>query len=741
MIQLTIASEKQFFEQINSYLSGADRLRVQNAYEMARREHGDQARKSGELFFTHPLTVAYYLSEYLLDAPALIAALLHDVAEDTYISITDIETVFGTEVSMLVDGVTKLKDVTKGVANDRPLSKQEIEEATLHKLLGVMTNDVRAVIIKLFDRLHNMRTIKATPPHRQVYKAKETLSIYAPLANRLGIWKIKNELESISYAVLEEKELNALHAERNALIREQNRKFPPIEKEIYDTLISSKIHVNNISLAPENIASLYRDCKENGSLPRQLDRTMRIVILFEDWQSCYLALGYLHRLWKPVPDRFDDYIAFPRNNLYRSLHTTVVHKNGQHLKLRLRTVAMDRVSNVGVLAQWMYRGTSWFDAIEDRMAIFFDNINDNINVEPQDPFTGVKGVVEDVFDEQIQVYTPQGEIIELARGATPIDFAYMIHTGLGNQCFAAYVNDTLHPLNKPLKNGDQVRIVKKIRAQPKRAWLDKDLGYIKTNYAMANARRWFRKLSTEKATYQGKKLLKFELAMIGLPDTQPRHVAALFGYHQIEQFYYDIGRAELLPTVVVTRLLEEKWKKEAPMRHLDTIIHSNTGEQFTVKNADNRELRRCGACKPLPPEPIVGFIRRDGGVTVHQERCHMLPIEPDYGRILKLDWGNDNQRQARLMTIRVKVFDRPGLLYEITHLMQNEGMNISYINTPPAPKGEVHLVFTLEIVQPRQLVRILHQVQALVNVSEVRTLESYLTPHQQLPTLSLYRPE
>lgn len=741
MTHLTIASKEQFFEQISSYLSVDDCRRVEKAYEMARREHGDQVRKSGELFFTHPLTVAYYLSQYLLDAPALIAALLHDVAEDTFVSVSDIEDAFGSEVAHLVDGVTKLKDVTKGIANERPLSKKEIEEATLYKLLGIMTNDVRAVIIKLFDRLHNMRTIGATPPHKQIYKAKETLSVYAPLANRLGIWKIKNELETISLSVLEHKEITLLAHEREALIQEHQAKFAPIQTQIYETLLSAKIYVNEISLAPENIPSLFRDCKANDTLSHNLDRTMRIVILFEDWQSCYLALGHLHRLWKPVPNRFDDYIAYSRNNLYRSLHTTVVHSDGQHLKLRLRTVAMDRVSEVGVLAQWMYKGTSWYEAIEGRINSFFNDIKENINVEPHDPFTGVKGVVEDVLNEQIQIYTPNGEIVELAKGATPIDFAYAIHTGLGNQCYAAYVNEVVHPLNKPLKNGDKVRIVKKVRAQPKRAWLDEDLGYITTNYAMTNARRWFRKLSTQKAIYQGRELLQFELNMLGMPQTPHKEVSVLFGYDTLDDFYHAMGRAELLPTVVITRLLEETWQKDGPMRRLDNVINSGAGEQYTVLNAGDRKLRHCGACKPRPPQPIIGFIRKDGGVTVHHKECHKIPLEYDHGRILKLAWGEADKRRARLMTIRVKVFDRPGLLYEITQLMQSEGMNISYINTPPASKGEMIIVVTLEIIHPRQFVRILHQVQALVNVSEVRTLDGFVTPEQQIPASSLYRPE
>lgn len=734
------ADEKQFFNKIDTYLTGEDRLQVYKAFEMARREHGDQIRKSGELFFTHPLTVAYYLSEYMLDAPAIIAALLHDVAEDTYVTIENIEKEFGEEVAQLVDGVTKLKDVSKGIVNGRPLSKKEVEEATLHKLLSAMTSDVRAVIIKLFDRLHNMRTIRAVPPHRQIYKAKETLSVYAPLANRLGIWKVKSELESLSLMVLDEESYNDIFKKRKKLIREQKLKFPQIHQQIQKTMMAAKLHVCDIHLAPENIYTLYREQQENPSIFQHLDKTMRLVVLLEDWQACYKALGYLHNLWKPVPGTFDDYIAFPRENLYRSLHTTVVHTDGEHLKLRLRTISMDKVSEVGVLAQWMYQGTSWFEAIEDRITTFYGNISDNINVEPQDPFTGVKAVVEDVFKEQIHVYTPQGMVVELVEGATPIDFAYAIHTGLGDQCYAAYVNGALHPLNEKLPNGSQVRIVKKLNAQPKRAWLDADLGYIKTNYALTHARRWFRRLSVEQAIEQGRELLQSELDMLGMPQTPHRQLADLFHYSDLNKFYHDLGRAELLPTMVVTRFLEQRWS-QGPTRHLDKMIYSSQGEQFMIMNADNRELRRCGTCKPRPPEPILGYIRNDGGVTVHHKHCHTIPQHNNYGRILKLGWGDDDQRQARLMTIQVKVYDRPGLLYEITELLKNEGMNISYINTPPAPKGEAYVVCTLEIVRPRQFVRILHQVQALVNVIEVKTLNSNLTPDQHTPASSLYRPE
>ena len=737
----TIASDGNlFFEQVNTYLSGQDRLRVQKAFKVARQEHGDQRRKSGELFFTHPLTVAYYLSEYLLDAPALIAALLHDVAEDTKVSIEDIEKDFGGEVSKLVDGVTKLKDVTKGISEGHKLTKKEIEDATLHKLLNVMTSDVRAVIIKLFDRLHNMRTIGATPHHRQVYKAKETLSVYAPLANRLGIWRLKNELETLSLEVLDNEAYQIIQQRREHIEQDQQEVFQLISGQIFSCLLAADIDVRNVVLAPENIYTAYQDICQNGLSFYNIDKTMRLVVLVDDWTSCYQALGHLHHLWKPVPGRFDDYIAYPRDNLYRSLHTTVVHTNGQHVKLRIRTVEMDKLSEIGVLSRWLYRGTMWSNGIDERINAFFGNIAENINLEPQNPTISVKGVVEDVFTQQIRVYTPRGDVIELAKGATPIDFAYAIHTGLGNQCHAAYVNEAMYPLNKPLKNGDQVRIVKKLNAQPRRSWLDEDLGYIVTNYARTNARRWFRRLSPGEARFQGRRLLQDELNMLGMSNYSHQRIANFFNYESTGELYYDLGRAELLPTVVATRVMEDIWES-GPARNVDNVVYSAQGERFIVTNVDNRKLRLCGACQPRPPEPVVGFIRKDGGVTLHRERCHRLRQEQLTTQLLKLGWGDAETRRARLATIYVKVYDRSGLLFEISQLMQSENINISYINTPPAPAGEVHLVFTLEVVSPRLMVRILHQIQALANVFEVRTLKNHITPGHEIEASSMYRPE
>jgi GTP pyrophosphokinase len=732
---------EQFFRRVNRYLIKEDRIRVQEAFALARREHGAQRRQSGELFFSHPLTVAHYLAEYQLDASALAAALLHDVAEDTFVSIEEIEGLFGQEIAHLVNGVTKLKNVTAGVAKGGALSDLEIQDASLHKLLDVMTSDVRVVIIKLFDRLHNMRTIKALPRFKQRAKANETLSVYAPLANRLGIWKLKNELDSLSLEVLDNRAYCLVKQKLEEIHQQHLRAHELISAQIMDCLLQANLDVKNVVLAPENIYTVYQDLMDSDSSFQDIDKTMRLVVLFDDWHSCYLALGLLHQLWRPVPDTFDDYIAVPRDNLYRSLHTTVVHTSGNRIKLRLRTIAMDKVSEIGVLARWYYAGTPlWSKGIADRVETFLENINENINVEPHNPAVGVKGVVEDVFSKQIRIFTPQGEVIELPQGATPIDFAYAIHTGLGNQCHAAYVNESLRPLNKPLKDGERVHIVKKLRAQPRRAWLDEDLGYIVTNYARSHARRWFRRLPRETAVFQGEKLLEYELEMLGYVEYPHEEIARSFKFEEVRELYYRLGRAEILPTVVATRILEDKWDKE-PSRELDNVVYSVKGEKFMITNASFRKLRVCASCDPRPRDQIVGFVRADGGVTVHRESCHTLRPERLSGRLLKLGWGEATTRQARLVTVQIDVYDRPGLLFEITQLMQEQKININYINTLPREQGVMHLILTLDIVSPRQLVRILHRTHAIVNVFAVRCLPKGPPPSASGTVPTLYLPE
>lgn len=735
------------FRQHLIYLNHIDRLQVEEALNFARREHGDQRRKSGELFFNHPVTVATYLAQYRLDADALSAALLHDIAEDTRISIDEIKAEFGPHVARLVNGVTKLKEVTRGVAQEeRKLTEAELRDATLKKLFEAMTLDVRTVIIKLFDRLHNMRTISALPHHKQIEKARETLAVFAPLANRLGMWEVKSELEGHSLHVLDPRAYETIQSELDRLQRYHEPIFAVVRREIEACLGQSGVAIYDIRLSPENVYTVYSDLEKHGGGYREIDRMLRLTVLLEDTIDCYNALGHLHLLWRAVPLTFDDYISVRRENLYQSLHTTVVQPNGQTLKIRLRTIDMDRIAQIGVLARWLYAGTPlWSSGLAERLEALFTTINESISVEPHNPALGVQSVVEDVFSNQIRVYTPDGEPIDLSEGSTPIDFAYKIHTEIGNQCQAAFVNELPFPLNKPLKNGDQVRIVSTTRAQPKRAWLDEDLGFITSTYARTHARRWFRRLTKSEAIRQGRRILAHELDMLGLPDFDHQEIAGMFGFNDATDLYYRLGRAELLPTVLSTRIMSERWA-ESRCLPLDSVITGPDGSTYVITNADNRKLRLCATCDPRPRDNIVGFLRQDGTVTVHREGCHTLNTIREGTEFapqrLRLGWGETDTREARIILLNIDVYDRPGLLHEITQLMRDKEVNIPHICTYRRKRpGELVIEMELEVTTPRRMVRILHQIETLPNVKSVRCLtEDGLNGNGILPP-SFYRPE
>ncbi|MCA9981068.1 MAG: bifunctional (p)ppGpp synthetase/guanosine-3',5'-bis(diphosphate) 3'-pyrophosphohydrolase, partial [Anaerolineales bacterium] len=607
-----------FFEQIATYLSLEDRKRVQAAFELARREHGDDRRKSGELFFTHPLTIAFYLSEYYVDAPALIAALLHDVAEDTSVSIAEIEAQFGAEVATIVDGLTKFDKVTAQAELGRVLTADEVKDATLRKLFAMMSSDVRVGIVKIFDRLHNMRTIKAMPPHKQREKAQETLNVYAPLANRLGMWLVKNELQNLSLEVLEPDHFEALSSYIARREKEQEEEFQAIAQKITSDLNQNGIQVADVLTVPIDIYELYLYQKARGlSLERDVEMPTRIVLLLKDKPECYLALGRIHALWRPVQGEFDDYIAAPRENLYRSLHTTVVYK-GRQIKIRFRTLGMQIESQMGVLSRWLSNFTLsiWSSEVSTRMKEMLVTIGESIEQEGQDIGDGVRTVLDDVFTDQIVVYTRNGEMRELPVGATPVDFAYTIHTEVGNGCRGAKVNGDEVPLNYTLQDGDSVVILRR-GSHPQRAWLDENLGYLKTSAAKTAVRRWFRRLPYEEAVSQGRALLVEELNMMGLGDYSHLLVAGWFGYTKAEEIYHELGRAEILPTAVAHKVLTDTWAQQ-PTRQTDQqTVTSHEGEWFIIENTGGRPTRMCGTCNPRPGDRIIGYIRTDGGVTAH----------------------------------------------------------------------------------------------------------------------------
>lgn len=713
------AAGTEFFQLIATYLPAEEREIVCEAFELARREHGDERRRSGELFFTHPLTVAYYLATYGLDTATLVAALLHDVAEDTRISIAEIREQFGPEVSQLVDGLTKFEAMT-----DDPQHRQS---ATLQKLFAVMTHDVRVAIIKIFDRLHNMRTIKWTPPDSQRRKARETLDVYAPLANRLGIWTVKNELESLSLEVLNHPAYERITQKLQQLTLRQQAEYGRASHELATHLTAAGIQVIDIFPCPENTYTIYQQSYNNGyGNNYRLDETLRLVVVVKDIDTCYLALRQTHQLWRPVPQAFDDYIAAPRDNLYQSLHTTVIHRKRQHLKVRLRTATMNTLSEIGVLARWLGANMPARPAdidmgeIDRHVEELIDSIRQNMDLEAHDPNLDFQDLMEDVFRNQIMVFTPKGDVRQLPQNATPLDFAYTIHTEVGAQCRSAIVNGQPVPLNRPLREGDRVHIIKRGYA-PQRVWLDENLGYLTMNRAKTQARRWFRRLPAEVAIKDGRRLLNYELRMLGLSHRSHQEVADLFGYKHADELYYALGRAELLPTVLAARVLVDRWN-QGPSRSVGVPVRSEEGEKFVITNAGGRSVRLCRTCRPRPGDDIVGFVRANRGLTVHRENCHTIPNDPFADRTLKLGWGEEEMREVRLVTIQIDVFDRAGLLFEIAELIGSENSNMPEVHAQSG-EGEATIRLVVEVASPQQLVRILHRIHALVNVFSVTCLD------------------
>lgn len=729
MTDIINADGEELFAQVATYLPLEDRQRVRDAFEMARREHGNERRKSGELFFTHPLTVAYYLAQYYADAPALIAALLHDVAEDTSVSIKELERQFGVEVGRIVDGLTKFDRVTAKAKLGRDLTPSELQEATHYKLFETMTGDMRVGIVKIFDRLHNMRTISALPLHKQQEKARETLSVYAPLANRLGMWLIKNELQEISLEILDIERYRYVVNLLAKRVEDSQEDFAKIAKILMDTFSDSGVMAGEVVMAQDDVYRIYCAIvdNKNGKLPHELETPPAIVVLLKDIPSCYMALGHVHGLWRPVPGEFDDYIAAPRDNLYRSLHTTVIY-NGRPIKIRFRTLNMQIESQTGVLAKWLNSAGMpvWSQQVSERMDVMMDTISERIHYSVQDELVdGVRNVLEDVFTNQIIVYTPQGEMRELPQGATPIDFAYTIHTEVGHSCRAAYVNDNQVPLTHEVQDGDRIKILRH-GSDPQRTWLDEDLGYVKTSSAKAALRRWFRRLPEDEAVEQGRRLLRAELHMLGLPHYSHLLVAGWFGFLRSEDLYYALGRAELLPSAVATKVLTDTWTQQPEADSPGQMVEAADGEWFLISNAGDRQLKICKRCNPRPGDSILGFIRKNGQVTVHSISCTLIRQDELHGgRSLKLRWGGEGK--GRPVAMRIDVHDRDGLLSEIANLMSDEHINITMLCSRTI-KHRATLVLGVNIASPRQVVRILHRIQAMVNVINVECLR--LAPEQ-----------
>ena len=602
--------------QIQSYNPKADLARIRRAYDLAASAHSAQMRSTGDPYITHCLAVAGILAEMYLDEDSIVAGLLHDVPEDTAVPLETIREQFGDEVAKRVDGVTKLSGLRFGM--------EQTQAESLRKMFMAMAEEIRVVLIKLADRLHNMRTLYARPPDKQKKIARETMEIFAPLANRLGIYTIRRELEDLSLKYLEPekfKEIEALLADDKD---DQQAYIAQAITILRDRLAVDGVHPLEMSGRPKHIYSIYNKMVRKRRDFQQIYDIRAIRVIVESVRDCYVVLGLVHSLWSPLPGEFDDFIAKPKENLYQSLHTAVIGPAGKPLEVQIRTEEMHEIAEFGIAAHWRYKepGARHDPVFESKINWLRQLMDWRKDISDAQVF--VESIKTDEFQDQVYVYTPKGDIIEMPAGATPIDFAYHVHTEVGNRCRGAKINGRIVPLDYRLRVGDRVEILTAKKGGPSRDWLNPGLGLIHTSRAREKVRQWFKQQARTEAITDGREILEKELHRLGFGQRNFDEIAKMFNYKSPDDFLEALGHEDVSIATVGIKLFEAERAKNAPEEEIIAParpLPKLPETKATVKGVGNllQHLARC--CSPLPGDDVIGFITRGRGITIHRRDC------------------------------------------------------------------------------------------------------------------------
>ena len=728
---------ERLLEQLPENYTLADRELIQRAYRVAEEAHREQKRHSGEPYINHCLAVAGILADLRVPPEVVAAGLLHDTVEDTTVTLNDIRRDFGDTIAILVDGVTKLTNLPRVSRDDQhaenngsetadlpsngngsaPLGrKQDLVSETLRKTFLAMGDDVRVVLIKLADRLHNMRTLGFMPEHKRKRIAKETLDIFAPLANRLGIWQIKWELEDLGFRHVNPEKYKEIAEQIQERRPDREAQIETIKENLISMLASNNIKVE-ISGRPKHIYSIYKKMTQKGK-PFDLVRDVRAVrLIVQDVPSCYAALGVIHTHWRPIPGEFDDYIAAPKDNFYQSLHTAVIYDDKRPLEVQIRTYEMHQSAEYGIAAHWRYKEGAHRDKHYEQRINWLRNMMEwRSDVNDAQEF--VEGMKSDVFQDRVYVFTPRGDIIDLAAGSTPIDFAYHVHTDIGHRCRGARVNGKLVPLYQDLKTGDQVEILTAKRGGPSRDWLNSNLGLVETQRARSKIKAWFKKQEDEQNLSQGRAALEREVQRLGINVINFEKMARELSFKTPDEMYVAIGNGDLSVNKVIRQLADAEETAD---------ILEITSQQDVKPPTDAVEvvglkgllstIARC--CNPMPGDQIVGYITRGRGATIHRQDCPNVLHRKDKERFLQVGWGKVEHTFP--VAIIVKAYDRQGLMGDISTLLQAENVNIADVSVN-INRSLADLKLVVEVRSITQLSRVLTRIESLPNVLEaVRT--------------------
>lgn len=709
-------------DKVRQYHPGADEDLLRRAYLFSAREHKGQVRKSGEPYLIHPLEVANILAELKLDPVCVATGLLHDIVEDTNTSTATIEEYFGHEIAHLVDGLTKISKLDHGTYEER-------QALNMRKMLLAMVDDVRVVLVKLADRLHNMRTLEYLPADKRRRIAQETLDVYAPIAHRLGMARVRGELEDLAFKELEPEEYGKL----KDLVESRRTRLEGVLEEIRQRIIElmkgSDIPVTHIEGRIKRLYSIFQKLKRQAITIDQVYDLVAVRLITDSVKDCYAALGVIHTAWKPIPGRFKDMIAIPRENFYQSLHTSVVGEGGQPFEVQIRTEQMHQVAEEGIAAHWKYKeGRRGTHTDEDEAFVWLKRLVE-WQQEVKDSREFLDSLKLDLYPNEVYCFTPKGKVIDLPRGATPVDFAFAIHTEVGLNCNGAKVNGRIVPLKYQLRNGDMVEVLTSPNSRPSRDWMN----FVKTSRARSKIRHYLAESERAMAIELGEKLFEKEaekfrlnpkkIVMGGELDA----IAPEYGCARAEDVLAGIGYGKLLPRNIIARLLPPERAAEIEQEKKPTlkqVVKRALGfqDRIQVKGIDDIMVYRAGCCNPIRGEQIMGYVTRGKGVAVHSTRCPNaagLMVNPE--RIIEVEWmkADTHNRAAYPTTMKLTTEDRPGILADVTQAIANVGTNIIGINASVDTEGRGRLTLTAEIFDLKHLEKITSALKAVRGVMDV----------------------
>lgn len=711
---------------IEQYNPHADMEQIIKAYHFAESAHEGQFRNSGEKYFVHPFNVAMILADLNMDGPTIIAGLLHDVLEDTDITYESLSLEFGEEVADLVEGVTKLKKL-------QYKTKQENQAENLRKMVMAMAKDIRVIIIKLADRLHNMRTLEYMSEEKKKEKAVETLEIYAPLAHRLGMSRIKWELEDLSLRHLDPDGYYDLVEKVSKRRKEREEYIQVIIDELDEKLEEMNISCD-ISGRPKSFYSIYKKMVyQNKSFEQIFDLTA-IRIIVDSVKDCYGVLGIVHTMWKPIPGRFKDYIAMPKPNMYQSIHTTVIGPEGEIFEVQIRTWDMHRTAEYGIAAHWKYKeGTVKTDNFDEKLTWLRQLLEWQKDLK--DPKEFMETLKIDLFTDEVYVFTPRGDVINLPNGSTPVDFAYRVHTAVGNNCVGAKVDGRIVPLDYKLKNGNIVEILTSSNSNgPSRDWLK----IVKSSQAKTKIRQWFKREAKGLNINKGKEMLEKEAKRQGykltniLKEDWLKNVSNKLSLNSSDDLYAGLGYGSITLSQVMPRLKElyndyyqiedDKIVSEPRIKEQPTPQRGRSVTQgISIKGVDNIKVRFSKCCNPVPGDEIIGYITRGRGVSIHRKDCPNISELDGHERFIDVEWDT-NEKAEYPVEIQIIATDRPGFLTEITQKINDSNLSLLSLNARTNKEKLVIINMTLEIkdiIQLKELIKGVKKIKGVIDVYRV----------------------